>query len=183
VTVPNVPKIAAGIMPPRWYEPAAVYRLWDADGNLLYIGSAYDPDERCKEHRKKPWWPEVARRTEEWCSNRGSAYKAELAAIAVEKSKYNAMGTPSYRPPDTEAVRRRKELGPLRQRLLEESWGVARTACAAARAEGAASADVEIAGKLAEIEFLENTGLFAGAVKERRRRLAASFESVTDTEG
>lgn len=153
---------------------AAVYRLYDAAGVLLYIGSAYDPDHRCKEHRKRSWWPEVASRTEEWFDHRGTAYREELKAIGVEKSKYNQMGTPSYRTPDTEAVRRRKELGPLRQRLLEESWGVARAAREAARAEGASPADVERAGKLAEIEFLEDTGLFAGAVKERRRRLAAS---------
>ncbi|MFE2712260.1 GIY-YIG nuclease family protein [Streptomyces mirabilis] len=177
MTVPNLSPSASTLMPPRWHEPAAVYRLWDADGNLLYIGSAYDPDQRCKEHRKKPWWPEVARRTEEWCSNRGSAYKVELEAIAVERSKYNAMGTPSYRTPDTEAVRRRKELAPLRQKLLEESWRVERAARRSARASGAPADDVERAGKLAGIEFLEDTGLFAASVKERRRRLAAEEAS------
>lgn len=164
----TVPKEAAET--PR---RAAVYRLWDAEGNLLYIGSAYDPEHRCKSHRKKSWWPEVDHRTEEWFDHRGTAYREELKAIGVEKSKYNQMGTPSYRTPDTEAVRRRKELGPLRQRLLEESWTVAQAARDAARSDGASWEDVERAGKLAEIEFLEDTGLFAGAVKERRRRLAA----------
>jgi predicted GIY-YIG superfamily endonuclease len=165
VTVPNKPD-----RPPR---RAAVYRLWDAEGTLLYIGSAYDPDHRCKEHSKKPWWPEVARRTEEWFAHRGTAYREELKAIRAEKSKYNRMGAPSYRTPDTEAVQRRKALGPLRQRLLEESWGVARAAREAARDQGASSEEAERTGKLAEIEFLENTGLFAGAVKRRREQLSA----------
>jgi hypothetical protein len=165
VTVPNDVSNAT--------RQAAVYRLWDAEDNLLYIGSAYDPEQRCKEHRKKSWWPEVARRTEEWFGHRGTAYREELKAIGVEKSKYNQMGTPSYRTPDTEAVRQRRELGPLRQRLLEESWRVARAAERAASAEGALPESAARAGKLAEIEFLEATGLFAGAVKRRRERLSA----------
>jgi hypothetical protein len=149
-----------------------VYRLYAADGTLLYIGSAYDPDGRCAEHRRKPWWPEVTRRTEEWFGHRNKAYREELKAIGVENPRYNRMGTPSYRTPDTAAVRQRKELGPLRQRLLEESWQVAEAAESAARAEGAPRDSATRAGKLAEIEFLEATGLFAGAVKRRRERLA-----------
>lgn len=152
---------------------AAVYRLYDTEGALLYIGSAYDPEERCREHRKTPWWPEVASRTEEWFDYRGTAYAEEMKAIGVEKSKYNRMGTPSYRTPETEAVRRRRELAPLRQQLLEESWTVERLARNAARDGSATWAESVRAGKLAGIEFLEATGLFAGAVKERRRRLAA----------
>ncbi|MET8905759.1 hypothetical protein [Streptomyces sp. Tu 4128] len=34
---------------------AAVYRLYDTDGVLLYIGSVYDPEERCEARRTKPW--------------------------------------------------------------------------------------------------------------------------------
>ncbi|MGW1497553.1 GIY-YIG nuclease family protein [Streptomyces mirabilis] len=181
MTVPNAPASANDLMPPRWREPAAVYRLWDAEGNLLYIGSSYDPEERCKEHRKKPWWPEVARRSDEWHSNRGTAYKEELKAIAVERSKYNRMGTPGYRTPDTEAIRRRKELAPLRQKLMEESWGVGTAARKAARADGASVGEAERAGKLAVIEFLEDTGLFTASVKERRKRLAAEETTVSDT--
>lgn len=157
----------------RRRDPAAVYRLYDADGVLLYIGSAYDPEERCKAHRGKAWWPEVARRSEEWFASRGGAYVAEMKAIASEGPKRNAMGSPSYRTPDTEAVRRRKQLAPLRQKLLEESWGVDTAARKAARANGASMYEATRAGELAAVEFLEATGLFAGSVKERRRRLAA----------
>lgn len=76
--------------------PAAVYRLWDAQGNLLYIGSAYDPEQRCRGHRKKEWWSEVARRTDEWHPNRWTAYSAESDAVNAEKPKYNVMGSRAY---------------------------------------------------------------------------------------
>ncbi|QTU45624.1 hypothetical protein F3K20_12780 [Streptomyces scabiei] len=150
---------------------AAVYRLYDAGGALLYIGSAYDPDERCKKHEKKPWWPKVASRTEEWFDHRLTAYKEELAAIAVEKSKYNVMGTPSYRTPQTEAIRRRTELAPLRQRLLTESDQLTLSTYSERRAAGESVSEARRAGALAAIAFLEETGLFKDAVKRRRERL------------
>jgi hypothetical protein len=151
-----------------------VYRLYDAEGALLYIGSAFSPDERCAIHQERAWWPEVARRTEEWFGHRNTAYREELKAIRVERPKYNQMGTPLYRTPDTEAVRRRKELGPLRQVLLMESQRVAQAAREEARSLGMSSAEVMRVGKLAEIEFLESTGLFAAAVKRRREALAST---------
>jgi len=155
----------------RWREPAAVYRLYDADGVLLYIGSAYEPDVRCKEHEKQPWWPDVARRTEEWHPNRGTAYVQELKAIAAEGSKYNLMGTPGYRTPDTPAIRRRKELASERQRLITESDRIAYETCRAQREAGASHEEARRAGGLASIEFLADTGLFVDAVKRRRERL------------
>lgn len=151
---------------------AAVYRLHAGDGTLLYIGSAYDPEERCKAHRKLPWWPQVARRTEEWFSSRGVAYREEMKAIASEGARHNSMGTPSYRTPDTPAVRERKLLASLRQQLVEESWRVEATVRRARLAEGVSRPEAERAGRMAAIDFLEDTGLFAAAVKDRRRRLA-----------
>ncbi|MFE5514481.1 hypothetical protein ACFQ9J_28500 [Streptomyces sp. NPDC056529] len=155
----------------RWQEPAAVYRLWDAEGNLLYIGSAYEPDVRYREHQKKPWWPEVAQRTEEWHPNRGRAYVEEMKAIASEPSKYNEMGTPGYRTPQTEAIRLRKLLAPLRQRLLTEAEAIGYRTAAEQREQGVPGTEASRAGVLATIEFMEATGLFRDAVKLRRRRL------------
>ncbi|MFJ1869942.1 GIY-YIG nuclease family protein [Streptomyces chartreusis] len=152
---------------------AAVYRLYAADGTLLYIGSAYDPEGRCKAHRKLPWWPLVARRAEEWFESRGGAYRAEMKAIAAEGSQHNAMGTPSYRTPDTPAVRERKLLASLRQKLVEESWQVEATVRRERLADGVPRSEAERAGQLAAVDFLDDTGLFAGAVKVQRRRLAA----------
>ncbi|MFF5422428.1 GIY-YIG nuclease family protein [Streptomyces misionensis] len=93
---------------------AAVYRLYDADGALLYVGSAYDPEVRCKAHRNKPWWPQVERRTEEWHPTRLNAYHAEMAAISTEAPAHNAMGTEAYR----EECRRRAAIDPARQAII-----------------------------------------------------------------
>lgn len=153
----------------RWREPAAVYRLWDASGELLYIGSAYEPEVRCKEHQKKPWWPEVASRTEEWHSNRSTAYTEELKAIAVERSKYNKMGTPGYTAPVSEKTRQRNALASVRQKLVTQSGCVKNDTHDAAREAGYSSDEARRLGKMAQIEFLEWTGLFAGSVKWRRK--------------
>jgi hypothetical protein len=152
---------------------AAVYRLYASDGTLLYIGSAYVPEERCKAHRKALWWPQVTRRTEEWFESRGVAYRQEMKAIAVEGATHNAMGTPGYRTPNTPAVRERKLLASLRQRLVEESGQVELAVRRARLAEGVPRPEAERAGRLAAVDFLDDTGLFAGAVKVQRRRLAA----------
>ncbi|MFF8572704.1 hypothetical protein ACF07F_35210 [Streptomyces sp. NPDC015237] len=156
---------------------AAVYRLYDTDGVLLYIGSVYDPEERCNAHRTKPWWPHVARCTEEWFERRGIACREELKVVAVEGAMYNAMGAPGYRTPDTDAVRRRKELAPLQQKPVGESWDVSEAARKAAADRGVPWGAAVKAGEVAAIEFLEDTGLFAGAVKERRKRIGTDYRT------
>lgn len=144
---------------PRWYEPAAVYRLWDAEGNLLYIGSAYDPEHRCKEHRKKPWWPEVASRTEQWFSARGTAYAEEMKAIRTERPKHNQMGTTGYVAPKTEAVLRRDERARRRAGELRESTTAKLVTERAVQDEGGSRVEAIIAGLLVQIEYLERSDL------------------------
>ncbi len=49
---------------------ACVYRLYDANDALLYVGSAYDFDVRFKSHaQRKRWWPQVARKDVIWFDN------------------------------------------------------------------------------------------------------------------
>jgi len=150
---------------------AAVYRLYDADGALLYIGSAYDPDHRCKAHQRQPWWPDVARRTEEWFDHRTTAYAEELKAIAVERSKYNVMGTPQYQTPKSDPILRRNALAVLRGRLIRAAGDVSLDIYAAARDAGYSYWEAQCAGAMAEIEFLERTGLFAASVRRRRQQI------------
>lgn len=171
LTVPNASSTASDLMSPRWREPAAVYRLWDTDGNLLYIGSAYDPDHRCKSHQKKPWWPEVASRTEEWHSNRGTAYVEELKAIAVEQSKYNEMGTPGYVVPQTEKLKQRNALARPRSLLLRQADELRRDISSAATEAGYPYRQAQRLATLAVIEFLDRTGIFVDSVKRRRKML------------
>ncbi|MEU2453951.1 hypothetical protein ABZ605_28210 [Streptomyces sp. NPDC012765] len=69
----------------------AVYRLWNADGELLYIGISHNPPGRYVQHeRDKPWWPAVHRRQESWYDTRQEAEAAERAAIGSELPAYNA---------------------------------------------------------------------------------------------
>ncbi|MGW1525411.1 GIY-YIG nuclease family protein [Streptomyces sp. NPDC002159] len=101
-------------VPEQRARRAAVYRLFDAAGELLYIGSAYDPEERCKEHHSKAWWPQVASRTEEWRRSRLDAYAWEMKAIANEGPLHNVMGTPEYR----DQCRLRARTDPRRQAII-----------------------------------------------------------------
>ncbi|MBT3164011.1 hypothetical protein HTV80_12915 [Streptomyces sp. Vc74B-19] len=75
-------------------RPAAVYRLFDEAGRVLYIGSAYDPARRCKAHRGKDWWPQVAGRSDEWHPSRTAAYLAETKAIRRERPPANRIDGP-----------------------------------------------------------------------------------------
>lgn len=77
-------------------RPAYVYRLYDGSGSLLYIGSAYDPDERCKAHHGAAWWPDVDTRSDEPRASRQDAYAAEMAGISTERPRYNVNGTARY---------------------------------------------------------------------------------------
>jgi hypothetical protein len=43
--------------------PTSVYRLYDADRRLLYVGVAYDPAARWKQHRSRRWWKDVVEKT------------------------------------------------------------------------------------------------------------------------
>lgn len=72
-------------------EPTALYRLYDANGNLLYLGISWNPDARMQLHaRDKHWLHLVARRTVEWHPDRASALAAEAAATAVEKPLHDS---------------------------------------------------------------------------------------------
>lgn len=68
----------------------AVYRLYDKEGVLLYVGMSDDPAARWRMHRiEKTWWPAVARKTVEWFDERTEAAKAEARAIRDEAPVYN----------------------------------------------------------------------------------------------
>lgn len=77
-------------------ERTALYRYFDADDDLLYIGISIDPDGRLKAHRHghAPWVGAAARRTIEWHDSRTLALKAEEVAVKTERPAYN--GTHNY---------------------------------------------------------------------------------------
>jgi predicted GIY-YIG superfamily endonuclease len=79
-------------------SPTALYRLYAASGDLLYIGISNNLKVRFAEHAAdKHWWPEVARKTAEWHATWEGADEAETLAIRAEKPIHNKRKNPSYR--------------------------------------------------------------------------------------
>lgn len=70
----------------------ALYRFYDAAGELLYIGISNDPDARWKSHRYgiAKWPTLVASRKDEWYDSRWAAEEAEVAAIKAERPLFNS---------------------------------------------------------------------------------------------
>lgn len=73
----------------------ALYRLFDTEGRLLYVGIAFNPDSRWAGHSaSKSWWTDVAEKRIEWHETRSAAVAAERAAIAAELPLYNKQDSP-----------------------------------------------------------------------------------------
>lgn len=67
-----------------------VYRLYDAAGELLYVGCTYDPRTRRSNHRlTTPWFSEVASFRLTVYPNRAHALEVERAVIAAEQPRHN----------------------------------------------------------------------------------------------
>ncbi|MFI7329322.1 GntR family transcriptional regulator [Streptomyces rubiginosohelvolus] len=74
-------------------EPTALYRLYNADDRLLYIGISREPEARLRDHRWAPhhgkWAKLIERREITWHSSRAAALTAEAAAIREERPAHN----------------------------------------------------------------------------------------------
>lgn len=71
---------------------SCVYRLYDAAGDLLYIGISTNPLGRISQHRsKRPWGKEIVRDEVEWFDGREAAKDAERWAIHFENPRHNLM--------------------------------------------------------------------------------------------
>ncbi|MEV8523176.1 GIY-YIG nuclease family protein [Streptomyces sp. NPDC052000] len=70
----------------------ALYRLRNADGELLYVGISEKPPKRWGQHAAdKEWWPEVAGLSLEWFDSRTEALAMEARAIQAEKPRHNVL--------------------------------------------------------------------------------------------
>lgn len=69
--------------------PHTLYRFYDKRGRLLYIGIALEFLGRWRKHRKRDWWPQVARMEIEPHPSRIAALAAERAAIIAERPRHN----------------------------------------------------------------------------------------------
>jgi hypothetical protein len=86
VIVPEPPNTAASEYPRGEY----LYRHWDTDGRLLYVGIAANPGQRERRHAKSSRWMEFqAEMTVERFETRREAEDAEAVAIANEQPIFN----------------------------------------------------------------------------------------------
>ncbi|MFB7548563.1 GntR family transcriptional regulator [Streptomyces sp. NPDC056154] len=77
-------------------ERTALYRLYNREGHLLYVGVAAIPERRWAQHQEtKEWWPKVERKAVEWFDSREEALDAETRAIQAEKPCHNHQNKPS----------------------------------------------------------------------------------------
>ncbi len=68
----------------------AVYRLFDRNGVLLYIGASAEASTRLRNHELyKPWWPDVADVRIKRFADMDAAFEAESAAIYAEGPLHN----------------------------------------------------------------------------------------------
>lgn len=73
--------------------PTVLYRFYDKDGNLLYVGITAKLSRRVADHRRRqPWWRQRVRTTIEVHPRRWAALDAERVAIVTEKPRYNIAG-------------------------------------------------------------------------------------------
>jgi hypothetical protein len=68
----------------------ALYRHFDKNGNLLYVGVSLNAIERTISHRDKShWYNDIARIEIEWHHSRSAAYYHQKQAIQREHPRYN----------------------------------------------------------------------------------------------
>ena len=82
----------------RLWEPHWLYRLYDADGELLYIGQTYRPARRISYHKSRArsdfgsdWFLDVCRAEWQRYPDYDAVLWAEREAIKAERPRYNVV--------------------------------------------------------------------------------------------
>lgn len=97
-----------------------LYRYYDADGALLYVGISFIPDLRQMQHaRDSIWYPLQARRTVAWFESRDEAEEAERTAIKAEQPRFNQSHN---RRPDPTLRQAAEEREHLRAKIGALGW-------------------------------------------------------------
>lgn len=72
-----------------------VYRCFNSDGDLLYVGQTTEGMRRLRQHEQdKSWWHEVETVTRQTCQSQEEMNEVELRAIREENPRYNIAGRP-----------------------------------------------------------------------------------------
>jgi hypothetical protein len=87
---PARPPLAAPPAQPKLSKPTTLYRYYDANHKLLYVGITCRGARRAEEHAKsQPWWPRQAWMRSVHYDTWVEAEEAERLAIAAEKPECN----------------------------------------------------------------------------------------------
>jgi hypothetical protein len=97
-------------------KPTALYRHFDGEGRLLYVGISLSAIIRLATHRASPWFDEIASVEIERYQTRKDALTAELAAIHNEKPLHNVVGVVRDNIGTTTAAR----LGAIRRDRMQQ---------------------------------------------------------------
>ena len=105
-------------------KPTTLYRFFDAEGVLLYVGISSIGAMRWVGHQSREWWIDVATVTTEHFPDRDLAAEAEIVAIRTEKPRHNVIyvDPPRTRGPQ---VFRRHGMGSITYRKSDGRWAVA----------------------------------------------------------
>ncbi|WP_132120963.1 GIY-YIG nuclease family protein [Actinocrispum wychmicini] len=141
----------------------ALYRMFDRDGRLLYVGITLDVSQRFKEHRAgKSWWTEASTITLERHGTRQDVEAAEAAAIVNEQPLYNVQRRRRHQ---TESLKRLKRLDEIpkywftiiRDRSHQPRTSqLMQTTIQSARAAGLSEEDIEWAVNNPRCPFLRS---------------------------
>lgn len=83
----------------------SLYRFYDAEDTLLYVGITEAGAMRWNQHRKsKHWWPEVVSSTVEHFTTRAEALEAERQAIIAEQPLHNVVHNRTRQPDRSEEL-------------------------------------------------------------------------------
>ena len=89
--------------------PTSLYRFYDAEDRLLYVGVTSVGPSRWSDHeRNREWWAKVVRTVVEHFPDRATALDAEREAVVVEQPIYN---TVHRVPPRPRAVAGKRKAG------------------------------------------------------------------------
>ena len=84
---------AAGLALQTFDDGCTLYRHFNADGALLYVGISVNALSRLGEHRQSSeWYKQIVKVTLEHFPSRKEAEEAETKAIKSEKPKFNVRG-------------------------------------------------------------------------------------------
>lgn len=89
----------------------ALYRHFDAEGALLYVGISLSAVQRLSQHKSgSKWFEQIRRVTIEWHDSREKALRAEATAISQENPRHNLQrpAKPKVEPNRPMAVRHLK---------------------------------------------------------------------------